>query len=58
MTLKIDRCEVCKVLSALTATGNASDNAEFYHIHEKIKNQLDEWDEKHTKPNYERKGSV
>lgn len=58
MTLKLDRREVCKVLSALTAAGNASDNTEFYSIHEKLKKQLDEWDEKHTKPNYKTEGGV
>ena len=58
MTLKLDRRETCKVLSALTAAGNASDNTEFYHIHEKLKKQLEEWDEKHTKVNYKTEGGV
>lgn len=58
MTLKLDRREVCKVLSALTAAENASGNTEFYTIHEKLKKQLEKWDEKHTKPNYKKEGGV
>lgn len=46
VTIKLDRREVCKVLSALTAAGQVSDNAEFFEIHEKVKAQLDDWDEK------------
>ena len=46
MTIKLDRREVCKVLLALTAAGQAGDNAEFVKIHEKVKSQLDDWDTK------------
>ena len=46
MTIKLDRREVHKVLLALTAAGQAGDNAEFFEIHEKVKAQLDDWDEK------------
>lgn len=46
VTIKLDRREVCKVLLALTAAGQAGDNAEFFEIHEKVKAQLDDWDEK------------
>ena len=50
MTLTLDRREVCKILSALTAAENVSDNTEFCAIHDKLKKQLDGWDEKQSKP--------
>lgn len=48
MKVELDRHEVCKMLLALTAAGQASNNAEFFTIHDKLKKQLAEWDEKHT----------
>ena len=46
MNIKLDRREVCKTLSALTAAGNVSNNAEFFAIHDKLMKQLSDWDEK------------
>lgn len=45
MNIKLDRYEVCKVLLALTAVESASNNAEYSAIHDKLKKQLEEWDE-------------
>lgn len=47
VTIKLDRREVCKVLSALTAAAQIEDNVEFFAIHDKVKEQLDAWDEKY-----------
>lgn len=49
MNIKLDRHEVCKVLLALTAVSQEETSKEFPAIHEKIKQQLMEWDEKRTK---------
>lgn len=49
MKVELDRSEVCKVLLALTASGQASNNAVFFAIHDKLKKQLAEWDEKHKR---------
>lgn len=47
MNIKLDRHEVCKVLLALTAVSQEEGTSEeFQAIHEKIRSQLIEWDEK------------
>lgn len=50
MTVKMDRRDLCKVLIAIDAViqdENAS--KEYKRIHDELREQLLEWDEKHSK---------
>ena len=50
MTIKIERRELCKLLIAIDIVmQDESISPEYKIIHEKLREQLLEWDEKHLK---------